>query len=105
MENSTSISNDITGNDKEKFLDGLLVSGFDESSCISRSQSHFYHKPSPYLLSKLGKYEENHRKCGPNTRAFNEDMKIIAKYKENGTDCAAKIKQHANTLFCYQQMG
>lgn len=90
MENSTSISNDITGNDREKFLDGLLVSGFDESSCISRSQSHFYHKPSPYLLSKLGKYEENHRKCGPNTRAFNEDMKIIAKYKENGTDCAAK---------------
>jgi len=42
------------------------------------------------LLSKLRKYEENHRKCGLNTRAFYEDMKIIAKYKDDGTDCAAK---------------
>jgi hypothetical protein len=36
---------------------GPLVSEIDEASCISRSQS--------YLISKLRKYEELHRKCGP----------------------------------------
>ncbi|XP_004507055.3 probable fucosyltransferase 8 [Cicer arietinum] len=85
--NSTNVSTSTppkeTIEDKEKLLDGLLVSGFDESSCISRSQSHLYHKssphkPSPYLISKIRKYEELHRRCGPNTIAYNEDMKIIA---------------------------
>lgn len=79
---------------KERLLDGLLVSGFDKASCISRSQSHFYHKPSPhkpspYLISKLRKYEEIHRKCGPNTRAYKKDMEIIANSKNNnGSSCA-----------------
>jgi xyloglucan fucosyltransferase len=73
LANSTSTpSKEITDDEKDKLLEGLLVSGFDEASCISRSQSHFYHKPSPhkpspYLISKLRKYEELHRKCGPNT--------------------------------------
>jgi xyloglucan fucosyltransferase len=63
-------SKEIYDDDKDKLLDGLLISGFDEASCISRSQSHFYHKPSPhkpspYFISKLRKYEELHRKCGP----------------------------------------
>ncbi|KAK2378490.1 putative fucosyltransferase [Trifolium repens] len=95
LTNSTSTpSKEINDDDKDKLLDGLLVSGFDEASCISRLQSHFYHKPSPhkpspYLISKLRKYEELHRRCGPNTRAYNKDMKIIANYKENDTKCAA----------------
>ncbi|KAK2432315.1 putative fucosyltransferase [Trifolium repens] len=95
LTNSTSTpSKEITDDDKDKLFDGLLVSGFDEASCISRSQSHFYHKPSPhkpspYLISKLRKYEELHRKCGPNTRAYNKDMKIIANSKENSTNSAA----------------
>ncbi|KAK2432316.1 putative fucosyltransferase [Trifolium repens] len=87
-------SKEIYDDDKDKLLDGLLISGFDEASCISRSQSHFYHKPSPhkpspYFISKLRKYEELHRKCGPNTRAYNKDMKIIANSKENSTNSAA----------------
>ncbi|KAK2378488.1 putative fucosyltransferase [Trifolium repens] len=91
LTNSTST---LSKHMKDKLLDGLLVSGFDEASCISRSQSHFNHKssphkPSPYLISKLRKYEELHRKCGPNTRAYNKDMKIIVNSKSNGTHCAA----------------
>ncbi|CAJ2656444.1 unnamed protein product [Trifolium pratense] len=95
LTNSTSTpSKEINDNEKDKLLDGLLVSGFDEASCISRSQSHFYHKPSPhkpspYLISKLRKYEELHRKCGPNTRAYNKDMKIIANSKNNSKKSAA----------------
>ncbi|KAK2451649.1 putative fucosyltransferase [Trifolium repens] len=95
LANSTSTpSKEITDDEKDKLLEGLLVSGFDEASCISRSQSHLYHKPSPhkpspYLISKLRKYEELHRKCGPNTRAYNKDMKIIANSKENNTISAA----------------
>jgi len=41
------------------------------------------------LLSKLREYEEKHRKCGPNIRAFNKDMKIIANSKRNDTYCSA----------------
>jgi len=94
LANSTSTPpKDITDDEKEKLLDGLLVSGFDEASCVSRLQSHFYHKPSPhkpspYLISKLRKYEELHRRCGPNTKAYNEDMKKITKSKKNGTSAA-----------------
>ncbi|PNX58177.1 galactoside 2-alpha-l-fucosyltransferase-like protein, partial [Trifolium pratense] len=67
---------------KEKFLDGLLASEFDETSCISRLQSHLYrksspHKPSSYLISKLRNYEEIHTRCGPNGKAYNTIMAKI----------------------------
>ncbi|XP_058729619.1 probable fucosyltransferase 7 [Vicia villosa] len=93
--NSTPTSSKgIIDDNEEKLLDGLLVSGFDQASCISRLQSHFYHKssphkPSPYLISKLRKYEEIHRKCGPNTRAYNRDMEIIVNSKNNNDSSRA----------------
>ncbi|MED6216097.1 hypothetical protein PIB30_004583 [Stylosanthes scabra] len=82
---STNDSNSTTHieNHDDKFLDGLLASGFDESRCLSRYQSHLYrkaspYKPSPYLISKLRNYEQLHKKCGPNTRSYNRTMtKII----------------------------
>ncbi|CAL0325908.1 unnamed protein product [Lupinus luteus] len=78
-------------NEKDKLLDGLLVSGFDEASCISRLQSHLYrkaspHKPSRYLISKLRNYEELHRRCGPNTIAYNKSMTNIENSKNNNVD-------------------
>ncbi|CAL5213036.1 unnamed protein product [Lathyrus oleraceus] len=66
----------------ERFLDGLLDSRFDEPSCMSRYQSHLYrktspHKPSSYLISKLRKYEEIHRRCGPNSKPYHRTMTKI----------------------------
>ncbi|KAL4285710.1 hypothetical protein HN51_053237 [Arachis hypogaea] len=77
---STNDSKNSTTHDK--FLDGLLPSGFDESTCLSRYQSHLYrkpsnHKPSPYLISKLRNYEEFHKRCGPNSRAYKIAMQKI----------------------------
>ncbi|KAL5176604.1 Galactoside 2-alpha-L-fucosyltransferase [Glycine soja] len=94
----TSSKNDSTPphvnlDDNDKLLGGLLTSGFDEESCISRIQSHLYrkaspHKPSPYLISKLRNYEEIHTRCGPNTRAYHRSMTMIehSKNKEFGKD-------------------
>ncbi|KAK7255101.1 hypothetical protein RIF29_28504 [Crotalaria pallida] len=95
----TSVTNDSSlysiHDDKEKLLDGLLASGFHEASCISRLQSHLIrkaspHKPSPYLISKLRYYEEIHRRCGPNSRAFDKNMMKIVHSKNNGA--AARCK-------------
>lgn len=63
--------------DRDKLLGGLLIPGFDEGSCLSRYRSSSYrrtspHKPSPYLLSKLRAYEALHRRCGPDTKPYNE---------------------------------
>ncbi|CAL0335248.1 unnamed protein product [Lupinus luteus] len=76
-------------NEKGKLLDGLLVSGFDEASCISRVQSRSFrkaspHKPSRYLISKLRDYEELHGKCGPNTRAYKKNIKDLQSKKITG---------------------
>ncbi|KAL9246369.1 hypothetical protein vseg_019913 [Gypsophila vaccaria] len=65
-----------------KLLGGLLPSGFDEASCLSRYQSYMYRrtspfKPSSYLLSKLRKYEELHIQCGPGTQPYNEALKQL----------------------------
>ncbi|XP_074274603.1 galactoside 2-alpha-L-fucosyltransferase-like [Silene latifolia] len=65
-----------------KLLGGLLSSGFDEASCLSRYESYMYRKatsfkPSGYLLSKLRKYEELHRQCGPGTQQYNEALKQL----------------------------
>ncbi|KAL5072357.1 hypothetical protein RYX36_011341 [Vicia faba] len=85
----------LTGstNNKEKFLDGLVASGVDEPSCMSRHQSHLYrkaspHKPSWYLISKLRKYEEIHRRCGPNSKAYQKSMKEILHSKSIKSDSA-----------------
>lgn len=85
----------INVDDQDKLLNGLLTSGFDEASCISRVQSHLYrkaspHKPSPYLISKLRNYEKIHRRCGPNSRAYNRSMVKIVRSKKNGVATMCK---------------
>nr|AQX44094.1 galactoside 2-alpha-L-fucosyltransferase-like protein [Dendrobium officinale] len=64
---------------EDKFLGGLLASGFDEQSCLSRYKFASYSKPSPhspsdYLLQRLRKYEQLHQKCGPNTFLYNRTI-------------------------------
>ncbi|OIW04968.1 hypothetical protein TanjilG_01164 [Lupinus angustifolius] len=89
----TSSTNDSSSilihNEKDKLLDGLLVSGFDEASCISRVQSHSFrkaslHKPARYLISKLRDYEELHGKCGPYSRAYKRNVKHLQSKKNIG---------------------
>ncbi|KAL5056758.1 hypothetical protein RYX36_028362 [Vicia faba] len=63
----------------DQLLDGLLVSAFDEASCLSRYQSHLYrkaspYKPSTYLISKLRNYENLHTSCGPRSKSYNKVM-------------------------------
>ncbi|KAJ7947665.1 Galactoside 2-alpha-L-fucosyltransferase-like protein [Quillaja saponaria] len=77
--------------DHKKLLDGLLAPGYDEGSCLSRYRSYLYrkgstHKPSSYLISKLRKYEDLHRKCGPHTRHYNRTIgKLIKQNHMNVT--------------------
>lgn len=78
----------------DKLLGGLLPSGFDEASCLSRYQSFMYRKaspfkPSPYLLSKLRNYEELHRRCGPGTQPYNEALKQLRSHQKTAapTEC------------------
>ncbi|CAO2829554.1 unnamed protein product [Amaranthus hypochondriacus] len=78
----------------DKLLGGLLSSGFDEGSCLSRYQSFLYRKvspfkPSTYLLSKLRKYEELHKRCGPGTQAYNDAVKQLKSGSETAvpTEC------------------
>ncbi|XP_068479669.1 putative fucosyltransferase 10 isoform X1 [Phaseolus vulgaris] len=107
LRSSTNDSNSHIANldDNEKLLSGLLTSGFDEASCISRMQSHFYrkaspHKPSQYLISKLRRYEEIHRRCGPNSRSYHKSMTKIQHSKNKGvaTMCKYLIWTPANGL-------
>lgn len=78
---------------KDKLLDGLLTAGFDEKSCLSRYESALYRKPSPhkpssYLLSRLRKYEDLHKRCGPYTKSYNETVKKLKSGHHIGpTDC------------------
>ncbi|URE16528.1 AUX/IAA family [Musa troglodytarum] len=67
---------------EDKSLGGLLPPGFDESSCLSRYQAALYrkaspHKPSPFLVEKLRRYEALHRKCGPNTELYNRSIQQL----------------------------
>ncbi|CAJ1951435.1 unnamed protein product [Sphenostylis stenocarpa] len=107
LTSSTNDSNPHVVNldDKDKLLGGLLTSGFDEASCISRMQSHLYrkaspHKPSPYLISKLRSYEEIHRRCGPNSRSYRKSMIKIEHSMNKGvaTMCKYLIWTSANGL-------
>ncbi|XP_061373096.1 probable fucosyltransferase 8 [Gastrolobium bilobum] len=83
-------SSSLTRNHADKFIDGLLTSGFDEGSCLSRFQSYLYskaspHKPSPYLISKLRNYEVLHKKCGPHTRSYKRTMVMLKRFRTNVT--------------------
>ncbi|KAJ4833486.1 hypothetical protein Tsubulata_006651, partial [Turnera subulata] len=78
----------------DKLLGGLLASGIDEESCLSRHQSSLYrktspHKPSAYLLSKLRKYEDLHKRCGPYTESYNRTMQLLDtnSTKNSTADC------------------
>ncbi|OIT04344.1 PREDICTED: galactoside 2-alpha-L-fucosyltransferase-like [Nicotiana attenuata] len=67
---------------KDKLLGGLLPSGFDETSCLSRYESLLYikglrHKPSSYLISRLRRYEALHKQCGPYTELYNRTVDLI----------------------------
>lgn len=97
-QSSTSIAND-------QFLDGLLVSTFDEASCLSRYQSHLYrkaspYKPSAYLLSKLRNYEHLHSSCGPRTKSYNKTMRKGSKFSKDdaGTKCKYLVWTPSNGL-------
>ncbi|WVZ76903.1 hypothetical protein U9M48_024822 [Paspalum notatum var. saurae] len=71
-------------------LDGLLTAEFPYGSCRSRYEFSMYHKkslfhkPSPYLLSKLRKQEELQRRCGPGTAGYKKAMRQL-----NSSDGAA----------------
>ncbi|XP_068501010.1 galactoside 2-alpha-L-fucosyltransferase-like isoform X2 [Phaseolus vulgaris] len=90
---------------KDKLLDGLLVSSFDEASCFSRYRSYLYrksspHKPSKYLISKLRKYEHLHRSCGPSTKFYNKIMRKGTKFSKSdvSTKCKYLVWTAANGL-------
>lgn len=64
---------------KDKLLGGLLAAGFDEKSCLSRyfSVKGLSGNPSPYLISRLRKYEALHKQCGPYTESYNKTVKDL----------------------------
>ncbi|PIA40642.1 hypothetical protein AQUCO_02400009v1, partial [Aquilegia coerulea] len=75
-------SSEAVDEHKDKLLDGLLSAGFDEMSCLSRYQSVLYrrpspHKPSSYLQSRLRKYEDLHKQCGPYTESYNKTVEKL----------------------------
>ncbi|KAJ1695607.1 hypothetical protein LUZ63_012305 [Rhynchospora breviuscula] len=77
----------------DRLLGGLLSSDFDEESCLSRYQIALYRKASshilsPYLLSKLRKYEALHKKCAPNTPLFQKSIEQIKlNYSTDQLEC------------------
>nr|XP_027192165.1 probable fucosyltransferase 8 [Cicer arietinum] len=104
---SKNSSNPSTKNHGDKFLDGLIPSGFDKKSCLSRFELYLYrksspHKPSPYLISKLRSYEDLHRKCGPHTKAYKRTMVKLKKFKSinvtTSGSCKYIIWTHADGL-------
>ncbi|XP_004500010.1 galactoside 2-alpha-L-fucosyltransferase-like [Cicer arietinum] len=64
---------------KDTLLGGLLAAGFDERSCLSRYHSvkGLSGNPSPYLISRLRKYEALHKECGPYTKSYNKTVKDL----------------------------
>ncbi|CAA7388321.1 unnamed protein product [Spirodela intermedia] len=66
----------------EDYFSGLLVAGFNRSSCRSRYESALYRKPSRYkpsarLVRKLRQYEDLHRRCGPHTASYNKVLRLL----------------------------
>ncbi|KAL3528414.1 hypothetical protein ACH5RR_007736 [Cinchona calisaya] len=80
---------------QDKLLGGLLPAGLDEESCISRYQSVMYRKeqklqPSPYLVSRLRKYEALHKQCGPLTDSYKQTLEYLnsgSQQNYNSTGC------------------
>ncbi|WMV21782.1 hypothetical protein MTR67_015167 [Solanum verrucosum] len=79
---------------KDKLLGGLLPTGFDETSCLSRYESHLYskplqHKTSSYLISGLRRYEALHKQCGPYTELYNRTVDLIksGEYSSGSSVC------------------
>lgn len=90
----------------DKLLGGLLPSGFEESSCLSRYQSFIYRKASPfklssYLLSKLRKYEELHKHCGPGTPPYSAALKQL----KSGTQSASPTECNYLVWISYSGLG
>ncbi|KAJ4850741.1 Galactoside 2-alpha-L-fucosyltransferase [Turnera subulata] len=78
----------------DKLLGGLLArDGFDESRCASRFGSYLYrkassHKPSPYLISRLRRYEDLHKRCGPDSESYRAALEQLKSGTKIGsTDC------------------
>ncbi|XP_020226603.1 galactoside 2-alpha-L-fucosyltransferase [Cajanus cajan] len=81
LDNDASDSDELPKS-KDALLGGLLSAGFDEKSCLSRYQSALYHKelsgkPSSYLISRLRKYEAQHKECGPYTESYNKTVEEL----------------------------
>ncbi|PIA62813.1 hypothetical protein AQUCO_00200677v1 [Aquilegia coerulea] len=78
---------------KDKLLDGLLNAGSNDKDCLSRYQSVLYrrsspHKPSSYLQSRLRKYEDLHKRCGPYTESYNKTIeKLESGHHVGPTEC------------------
>ncbi|RID51956.1 hypothetical protein BRARA_H02586 [Brassica rapa] len=76
-------------------LGGLLATGFDEESCLSRYHQSSLRKPSPFkpstnLVSKLRSYEMLHKRCGPGSDAYKRATKRLGNnnvINSNGDDC------------------
>ncbi|XP_047319680.1 galactoside 2-alpha-L-fucosyltransferase-like [Impatiens glandulifera] len=71
---------------EDVLLGGLLEEESNKGTCISKRESALYrkpspHKPSPYLISRLRKYEAMHRKCGPNSSNFDKAVKRFSPEK------------------------
>ncbi|KAK4718825.1 hypothetical protein R3W88_017163 [Solanum pinnatisectum] len=92
---------------KDKLLGGLLPSGIDETSCLSRYESALYHKellhkPSSYLISRLRDYEVLHKQCGPHTESYNRSVELIKSGQYNGSAHFLLVDPGVNMprLFC-----
>ncbi|EAY87645.1 hypothetical protein OsI_09054 [Oryza sativa Indica Group] len=78
-ENVTIASSEVVN---DKLLGGLLTTGFDEQSCLSRYQSVLYRKasshfPSAYLLERLREHEALQKKCGPHTESYKKAIEQL----------------------------
>ncbi|XP_073010791.1 galactoside 2-alpha-L-fucosyltransferase-like [Typha latifolia] len=78
---------------RDKLLGGLLLPGFDEQSCLSRYQSAYFRKESPFLpsshlVSRLRQYESLHKKCGPNTPLYKKSIQQLkSKHSASNLEC------------------
>ncbi|XP_065866581.1 galactoside 2-alpha-L-fucosyltransferase-like [Euphorbia lathyris] len=76
----------------------------NQRSCLSRYESILYrktspHKPSPYFLSKLRKYEHHHKRCAPNTRSYNQSIRRLkTRHKTSSATCKYVVWLPANGL-------
>ncbi|CAN8293642.1 unnamed protein product [Cochlearia groenlandica] len=82
---------------RDKLLGGLLATGFDEESCLSRYHQSSLRKPSPYkpsgyLVSKLRSYELLHKRCGPGTDSYKRAIKQLSHEHEKRSRSADECR-------------